>query len=461
MDISPLSRLQPQNTEAEQSVLGCIMLDKDALVKISDLIKAEDFYEPRHSQIYEAIIQLFEKNSAIDILTISNLLTEKNLLEKVGGSAYLSELVNAVPTAAHVVNYAMIVRKKGSLRRLIQAAGEISNLAFSESEDIEKILDTAEQKLFAVSQQHLHQNFFSLTSVLHTAFERIDELHREKGKLRGVATGYVDMDKLLGGLQKSDLVVLAARPSMGKTALALEIARHVGVNMKVPVGIFSLEMSKDQLVDRLLSSQSDVNLWKIRTGNLNEDDFEKIGDAMGQLSEAPIFIDDSAGSNIMEVRTKARRLQAEHGVGMIVIDYLQLMEGRNQDNRVQEVSEISRALKLLARELNVPVLALSQLSRGLENRPDKVPQLSDLRESGSIEQDADVVMFIYREDMYKGKDSHRPNIAEIHVKKHRNGPTGQVDLYFDADKTSFKNLDKTFDVSPDSVMKSAAPDPEE
>jgi replicative DNA helicase len=291
---------------------------------------------------------------------------------------------------------------------------------------------------------------------LHSTFERIDELHREKGKLRGMPTGYVDLDNLLGGLQKSDLVILAARPSMGKTSLALDIMRHVAVNLKAPVGIFSLEMSKDQLVDRLLSSQSDVNLWKIRTGHLNDDDFEKIGQAMGELSEAPIFIDDAAGSNIMEIRTKARRLQSEHGVGLIVVDYLQLMEGRNQENRVQEVSEISRALKLLARELNVPVLALSQLSRGVENRPDKVPQLADLRESGSIEQDADVVMFIYREEMYKGKDARRPHIAEIHIKKHRNGPTGQIDLFFDADKTSFKNLDKSFDVSPQTVMESVA-----
>jgi replicative DNA helicase len=322
---------------------------------------------------------------------------------------------------------------------------------------MEDILDVAEQKLFNISQKHLKQNFVSIGNILHATFERIDELHREKGKLRGLPTGYVDLDALLGGLQKSDLVVLAARPSMGKTSLALDIMRNVAVNAKVPVGIFSLEMSKDQLVDRLLSSQSDVNLWKIRTGHLNEDDFDQIGKAMGELSESPIFIDDAAGSNIMEIRTKARRLQSEHGVGLIVVDYLQLMEGRSQDNRVQEVSEISRALKLLARELNVPVLALSQLSRGVENRPDKIPQLADLRESGSIEQDADVVMFIYREEMYKGKDSRRPHIAEIHIKKHRNGPTGQVDLFFDADKTSFKNLDKTFDVSPQTVMDSMLP----
>ena len=453
-----LQRLPPQNLEAEASVLGCLLLDKDALIKIADLITPEDFYDPKNQIVYQAIISLFEKNSAIDLLTMTNWLEEHKLMEKVGGSSYLTSLVNAVPTAAHVVNYALIVRKKGSLRRLIQTSNEINNIAYKEDGDIETILDQAEQKLFGVSQKHLKQNFVAITSVLQETFERIDQLHKDKGALRGLSTGFVDLDQKLGGLQKSDLVILAARPSMGKTALSLDIMRNVGVNQKIPVGIFSLEMSKDQLVDRLLSSQAEVDLWKIRTGHLTDEDFEKIGQAMGVLSEAPIFIDDSAGCNIMEIRTKARRLQTEHGVGLIVVDYLQLMEGRNTDNRVQEVSEISRSLKILARELQVPVLALSQLSRNLENRPDKVPQLSDLRESGSIEQDADVVMFIYREDMYKGKDSRRPNIAEIHIKKHRNGPTGQVDLFFEADKTSFRNLDKTFDTSPQAVMQSMVPE---
>jgi replicative DNA helicase len=460
MENTNIQRVPPQNMEAEMSVLGCLMLDKDALIKIGDVISADDFYDQKNKQIFEAVLELYQKNTSIDILTVTNLLEEKKILDKVGGSSYLTQLVNAVPSSAHITHYAFIVRKKGTLRKLINAAGEMSNLGFAEEGDMEDILDKAEQKLFNISQKHLKQNFVSIGNILHATFERIDELHREKGKLRGLATGYVDLDNLLGGLQKSDLVILAARPSMGKTSLALDIMRHVSVNAKVPVGIFSLEMSKDQLVDRLLSSQSDVNLWKIRTGHLNDDDFEKIGQAMGELSESPIFIDDAAGSNIMELRTKARRLQAEHGVGLIVVDYLQLMEGRNQENRVQEVSEISRALKLLARELNVPVLALSQLSRGVENRPDKVPQLADLRESGSIEQDADVVMFIYREEMYKGKDSKRPHIAEIHIKKHRNGPTGQIDLFFDADKTSFKNLDKTFDVSPQAVMESMGPSEE-
>ncbi len=457
-ETSIIQRVPPQNLEAENSVLGCLMLDKDAIIKIADLINADDFYDKRNQIIYEAIVALYEKNTSIDILTVTNWLEEHKKLEAAGGVSFLTQLVNAVPTAAHVTHYAFIVRKKGTLRRLINAAGEITGLAFEEEGEIEDILDQSEQKLFHVSQKQLKQNFVPINAVLHSTFERIDELHRDKGKLRGVPSGYIDLDALLGGFQKSDLVILAARPSMGKTSLALDIMRHIGVNQKVPVGIFSLEMSKDQLVDRLLSAQSDVNLWKIRTGHLNDEDFERIGEAMGQLSEAPIFIDDAAGSNIMEVRTKARRLQAEHNIGMIVVDYLQLMEGRSTDNRVQEVSEISRSLKLLARELNVPVIALSQLSRGVENRPDKVPQLADLRESGSIEQDADVVMFIYREDMYKGKDARRPHIAEIHIKKHRNGPTGQVDLYFDADKTSFRNLDKTFDTSPQAVMQSLTPE---
>ncbi len=449
---SQIQRIPPQNLEAEGSVLGSVMLDKDAIIKIADVVSADDFYDNRHRLIFENVLELFAKNISVDILTLTNLLEEKKLLEKCGGSSYLTEMVNSVPSAGNVVHYAFIVRKKGALRKLIKTASEINELAFNEEGEVEEILDQAEQKLFGVSQQHLKQNFVPITSVLHSTFERIDELHREKGKLRGLPTGFVDLDNLLGGLQKSDLVVLASRPSMGKTSLALDIVRSMGVHHKIPVGIFSLEMSKDQLVDRLLSAQSDVNLWKIRTGHLNDEDFEKIGQAMGELSESPIFIDDAAGSNIMEVRTKARRLHAEHDVGILVVDYLQLMEGRSQENRVQEVSEISRALKILARELNIPVLALSQLSRNVENRPDKVPQLADLRESGSIEQDADVVMFIYREDMYRGKDSRRPNIAEIYIKKHRNGPTGQIDLFFDQDKTSFKNLDKTFDTSPQAVM---------
>ena len=409
-----INRIPPQDTQAEQAVLGSLLLDKDAIIKIADIIVPEDFYEDKHAVIYRTILDLYEQRSAIDLLTISSRLREGDSLDKIGGASYLATLVNIVPSSAHVLHYAQIVRKKGTLRRLIGQANDIISLSYNENMDLESMLDKAEQKLFSVSQQYLKQNFVPLSDILHETFDRIDELHREKGKLRGVATGFTDLDNKLGGLQKSDLIILAARPSMGKTSLALDIVRNVALGQKKAVGVFSLEMSKDQLVDRL-----------------------------GRLSEAKIFIDDSGSVNIMELRTKARRLQAEHNLDLIVVDYLQLMQGRNTENRVQEVSEISRSLKILAKELNVPVLALSQLSRAVEQRGgDKKPQLSDLRESGSIEQDADVVMFIYRDEMYTGKESKKPHIADILIRKHRNGPTGEVELFFDGEKTSFKNLSK-------------------
>lgn len=442
-----LNRLPPQNIEAEQSVLGSLLLDRDAIIKIADTLSSEDFYDDKHRIIYLAILRLYDERSSIDILTVANKLDEGASLDKIGGMSYLTTLVNTVPSAAHVYHYAQIVRRKGTLRRLISQANEIIGLGYQETADLESILDQAEQKLFSVSQKYLKQNFVPLNEILHETFDRLDELHREKGKMRGLPTGFGDLDNKLGGLQKSDLIILAARPSMGKTSLALDMVRHIAVGKKRPVAIFSLEMSKDQLVDRLLAAEAEVDLWKMRTGRLNDigpdNDFERIGHALGRLSEAPIFIDDSGSVNIMELRTKARRLQAEHDLELIIVDYLQLMEGRNTENRVQEVSEISRSLKTLAKELNVPVLALSQLSRAVEQRGgDKKPQLSDLRESGSIEQDADVVMFIYRDEMYTGKESRKPHIAEILIRKHRNGPTGDVELYFEADKTSFKNLAK-------------------
>jgi replicative DNA helicase len=450
MDKSILNRLPPQNIEAEAGVLGSILLDKDAIIKVGDILHSDDFYDEKNRAIFLAMLELFEKNSSIDFLTVSNVLDIEGKLDFVGGSAYLAGLVNSVPSAAHVVHYASIVKRKGTLRRLISVAGEITNLSYGEEGDIETILDSAEQKLFAVSQKYLKQNFVPLTDILHETFERLDYLHKNRGTLRGIPTGYIDLDKKLGGLQKSDLIILAARPSMGKTSLALDFARNVAVNHKIGVGLFSLEMSKDQLVDRLLSSESNVNLWKLRTGQLSDDgensDFQRIGEAMGRLAEAPIFVDDTAGASVMEIRTKARRLQSDNKIGLIVIDYLQLMQGSsyNSENRVQEVSEISRSLKSLARELNVPVLALSQLNRAVENRPDKKPMLADLRESGSIEQDADVVMFISRQDMYKTNDADKTNIAEITIAKHRNGPTGSIELFFDAEKTSFRNLDRSF-----------------
>lgn len=445
METTPqIDKLPPQNLEAEASVLGGIMLDKDAIIKVADILSPEDFYERRHQLIYETMQELYEDRASIDVLTVSNKLGEKGILEQIGGLSYLTSLVNNTPNAAHVVHYAQIVQRKGTLRKLIQASTDIINSSYGEVSDIDVLLDVAEQKLFGISQKYLKQNFIPLSMVLHETFDRIDELHKERGKLRGISTGFADLDNLLGGLQKSDLIILASRPSMGKTSLALDIVRHVGVEAKIPVGVFSLEMSKDQLVDRLLAAEANVDLWRMRTGRLSDEgennDFERIGHAIGRLADAPIFIDDSASSNIMEIRTKARRLQAEHDLGLITVDYLQLMEGRNTENRVQEVSEISRALKSLSRELNIPVLALSQLSRAVESRNPPIPQLSDLRESGSIEQDADVVMFIYREDLYKGKNSKRLHIADILIKKHRNGPSGSIELYFDETKTSFKNL---------------------
>ncbi|OGL66022.1 replicative DNA helicase [Candidatus Uhrbacteria bacterium RIFCSPLOWO2_01_FULL_47_24] len=446
-----IERIPPQNLEAEQSLLGSLLIDRDAMIKIADSITPEDFYKDSHRMIFEAMTDLFREREPIDLLSLGNRLEEKKQLETVGGRSYLIELSNAVPTAANVPHYAGIVQKKATLRRLQRAAAEITNLSFEEAEEIDHILDKSEQKLFGVSQKYLKQTFVPIRDVLTEAFDRIDELHREKGKLRGLPTGFFELDNILAGLQKSDLVILAARPSIGKTSLALDIARNVATRQKEPVGVFSLEMSKEQLVDRLICAEAGVDLWRMRTGRLSDkpeqDDFPRIGHAIGMLSEAPLYIDDSASSSIMEIRTKARRLQMEKGLSLLVIDYLQLMESHTRiENRVQEVSEITRALKSIARELNIPVLALSQLSRAVEARSPAIPKLADLRESGSIEQDADVVLFIYRKAMDKSQQNLTPeerNIAEIHISKHRNGPTGQVQLFFDEQKVSFRNLDKT------------------
>ncbi len=440
-------RVPPHNLEAEASVLGSLMLDKDAVIKIADLLKLGDFYKDDHNLIYETMLALYEEREPIDVLSLSNKLEEKGKLERVGGSSYLASLVNTVPSAVNVVHYAKVVQKKALLRRLITAASDIIELGYDESEDAQKLLDEAEQKIFAVSQKYIKQDFIPIKSILELAFNRIDELHKSDNAFRGVETHYPDLDNLLAGLQKSDLIILAARPSVGKTTFALDLARQVGVYSKVPVGIFSLEMGADQLVDRMIAAQAGVDLWRLRTGKLSSEgvgnDFEKISDAMGVLSEAPIFIDDSGSLNIMEMRTMARRLQAEHDLGLIIVDYLQLMEGRSSkgDNRVQEISEISRGLKQLARELNIPVIALSQLSRAVESRPDQIPKLSDLRESGSIEQDADVVMFLYREDRVK-PDTPNKGIADIIVAKHRNGPVGKISLFFEENSTTFKSLEK-------------------
>ncbi len=439
-------KIPPQNIETEQSLLGALLLDKDGMLKVADLITPEDFYKEIHRFIYEAMKGLYEKREPIDLISVSAKLDSMGKLEVVGGRSYLTSLANLVPTSSHIVHYAKVVQSKSTLRRLLQASAEISELGYDQNLEIETLLDQAEQKLFGVSQKFLKRSFISINDVLTEAFDRIDELHRGSGKLRGIPTYYNDLDNVLAGLQRSDLIILAARPSAGKTTFALDIARNVAIKGKETVGIFSLEMSKEQLVDRLLCSEAGVDLWKMRTGKLNDsgedDDFTRINHAMAKLSEARIFIDDSANANIMEIRTKARRLQSEHGLGLIVIDYLQLMEGRSKENRVQEVSEISRNLKAIARELNVPVIALSQLSRSVESRDTHIPRLADLRESGSIEQDADVVLFIYREAMYhQDLPPEKANTAEIHIAKHRNGPTGKVKLFFDAKNVTFRNLE--------------------
>lgn len=443
-NLQPEPKIPPQNVEAEKSLLGALLIDKEAIVKVADIVRPDDFYRQDHSQIFRSILKLYESRSPIDLVTLTDQLEKEKLIDEVGGASYLASLAAGVPSAAHVVHYAKIIQSRATLRRLIAAGQDIVEMGYKEDEDINEILDKSERRLFDVSQKFLRQEFTPIRDVLTESFDRIDQLHKHKGKLRGLATGFTELDNLLAGLQASDLIVLAGRPSMGKTSLALNIVAHATIREKVPVGVFSLEMSKEQLVDRLICSEAGIDSWKLRTGNLSDEDFPKIGYAMGVLSEAPLYIDDSPLVNVMEIRTKARRLQAEHGLGLIMVDYLQLMEGRiftSEQNRVQEISEISRSLKALARELKVPVLALSQLSRAVEMRPSHIPQLADLRESGSIEQDADVVIFIYREDYYD-KDTERKNIADVLVRKHRNGPTGDVELYFIPEQLCFKNLEK-------------------
>ncbi|HSH18223.1 MAG TPA: replicative DNA helicase [Candidatus Saccharimonadales bacterium] len=443
----PMTRLpqaQPQNVDAEASLLGAILIDADAIVKIADSVSVNDFFDPRHMHVYEAIVTLYEKRQAIDVLTLSDQLRNAGYLDMVGGPAYLTELTNFVPTAAHVEQYAEIVAQKAMRRRLIQTSYEIGGLGFDESKSLKELIEEAETRLFQVSQQHVKQTLVSIEDILADSFERLDDLHKDKQKLRGIPTGFKDIDDTLAGLQRSDLFILAARPSMGKTALVLNLAHNVAVDAKEPVLVFSLEMSKEQLVDRMLSMQSGVDAWALRTGNLTDQDFEKLGEAMGVLSEAPILIDDTPGLTVSDMRTKARRESHQRKLGLVIVDYLQLMSGGSRfagdGNRVNEISEISRGLKGIARELDVPLIALSQLSRSVESRTPQIPQLSDLRESGSIEQDADIVAFIYREDYYN-PETDRKNITDILIKKHRNGALRNVELYFDKDKQRFRSLD--------------------
>ncbi|MEI8327781.1 MAG: replicative DNA helicase [Candidatus Taylorbacteria bacterium] len=438
-------KVPPHSLEAEKALLGSVMIRGEAMHDVIDIVGEASFYSNIHRMVWQALFELHTKGSPIDVLSISSRLKEKEQLEQIGGMTFLTELINCVPTSTNVNHYAEMVEKKHVMRELLRAAENISNLGYEEEADLHDLLDKADKALYAVTNKTGSHKFVALKDTLHEAWERLEHLHNTKDQLRGVHTGFADLDSKLSGLQKSDLIILAARPSMGKTSLALDIARKAAVIHKVPVAIFSLEMSSQQLVDRMLAAESQVDSWKIRTGhNLSvAEDFKAIGDAISRLSDAPIFIDDQPGNNILKMRAVARRLKNEKGLGLIVVDYLQLMlptnANKNNDNLVQQVTEISRSLKNLARELEVPVLALSQLSRAVEQRGGK-PRLSDLRDSGSIEQDADVVMFIHREaDQDAGG---RKEEAEIMIEKHRNGPTGTVKLYFDSKKTTFLSVDK-------------------
>ncbi len=441
-----ISKLPPQNIDAEKCLLGSLMLDKNAIAKVVDSLTKRDFYNQGHQEIYQCVVDLFEKNNPIDVLAVSARLKEKKFLENIGGNSYLTELINTVPTASHVSNYAKIIQRKRILRDLISASQEIDMMGHDEEKDVDELLDKAEQRIFSIAQGSLSQKFVCVKDTLEDAFDRIDKLSKHQGNPRGVASGFKDLDNILAGFQKSDLIILAARPSIGKSTLALNFATNIAIKEKKPVGIFSLEMSVDQIVDRCIASLAGIDLWRLRTGKLSHEgdnnDFERIQNAMSLLSEAPLYIDDAASANVLQMRAMARRLQAEHGLGLIVIDYLQLMESRNpMASSVQQVSEISRSLKGLARELDVPVLALSQLSRAVEHRTPQVPRLADLRESGSLEQDADIVLLIYREDRYNPETT-RKNISDIIIAKHRNGPIGKIELYFDDQTVCFKNLEK-------------------
>ncbi len=442
------AKLPPQNIEAEQSLLGSLLIDKDAIVQIAEQVHPAYFYRTeQHGKIYEAIIQLFEKREPIDLVTVTEQLRHNNALDVAGGPAYLTTLVNMVPTAAHVETYAQMVKEHYIRRQLIAESTKLVETAYDEGETLEDLIDHAEQSIFSLSQQSVKRDFVALRDVLTVSFDRLDELQKTSGKLRGVPTGFRDLDNKLAGLQDSNLIIFAARPGAGKTSFVLNVALNAALKGNVPVGFFSLEMSQEELVDRLLVAQADIDAWKLKTGRLDEKDFDRLSHAMGELAEAPLYIDDTPGLSLAEIRTKARRLQIEHGLKLIIIDYLQLIHGRNQENRVQEVSEISQGLKNLARELKIPVFALSQLSRAVEARGTRKPQLSDLRDSGAIEQDADVVMFIYREDAENFED------VTLDIQKHRNGPMGEVKLIFRGDRMRFYGMEKSRIAAP---KKSAA-----
>jgi replicative DNA helicase len=435
-----VDRLPPHNLEAEQSLLGSLLIDRDAIIKVATTIKQDDFYSGANGTIYQAIVDLYNRREPTDFVTLTDELTRQERLDQVGGVAYLTSLLNIVPTAVHVEYYGKIVERTATLRRLIDAGATIVSIGYRDGVDTEEALDAAERAIFDVSQRRSTRDFQSLADVLDRFFDQIDYMQQHRGEVVGVPSGFADLDQLTGGMQKSDLIIVAARPSVGKTAFALGMAYGAAVQHAKTVGVFSLEMAAEQIVQRLLATETGVDSHRLRLGQIDDNEWDRISRAFGRLSEAKIYIDDSAGLNVMEVRSKARRLQAEHGLDLLIVDYLQLMYARRSENRVQEISEISRGLKSLARELNIPVIALSQLSRAVESRADHRPMLSDLRESGSIEQDADIVMFIYRDEVYD-PNTEKKGIAEIIVAKHRNGPVGSINLRFFERTARFADLE--------------------
>lgn len=429
------SRLPPHDSTVEASVLGSIMIDPEAIIKVADILRPESFYDPQHQAIYEAMQSLFEKRQPIDVVTLTAQLKKMKKLNEAGGASKLTELASLMATSANVLDYAKTVSEMATKRFVISMAGDVSSMAFDDGQEAQSVLSELEQRVFALSQRSTAKAFLPIKDTLAESFERLDELQRLGSDIRGLPTGFQDLDKILAGLQKSNLIILAARPGMGKTAFALNIAQHIAVTARKKIGVFSLEMSREELVDRLLVGQADIDAWRLKTGRLDQQDFLKLSDAMGVLADAQIFIDDTPGMSIFEMRTKARRLMIEHQIDMLIVDYLQLAQGRTKDNRVQEVAEISQGLKNIARELKVPVLALSQLSRAVESRGERIPQLSDLRESGSIEQDADVVLFLYRKD-----DDIREAVS-LKIAKHRNGALGDIDLYFRGERIKFYGME--------------------
>ncbi len=441
-------KIPPQDLEVEQSVLGALLIDKNAIIKVADILTAKDFYSPAHERIFETMIELYEKRQPVDILSLTSRLKEKNLLTEIGGSSYLADLTNKVPTASHIEHYAKVVKEKKILRDLIRTSAEITEEAFDTAKDVEELLDGIEQKIMAISQRSMSKNFVPVKDELKTAYDRIEQLHQGKGQLRGIPSGFDGLDNLLSGFQKSDLIIVGARTSLGKTTLVLDIARNAAIKTGLPVGIFSLEMSREQVVDRLIAAESQVPLWKLRTGRITDDlEFEMIQNSLDRLSRVNIFIDDTPSPNIMQMRSMARRLQIEHGLGLLVVDYLQLIAARtNSENMVQQVTEISRGLKALARELNVPVIAVSQLSRGVDQRDNKIPRLSDLRESGSIEQDADVVILLYRKNQDRIDIApEEQNLTQVNIAKHRNGPLGSIALRFDPERVTFRSIERKYE----------------